>query len=282
MSDNFCLPKTHLLIILCIFMGITVWYLHYTKNKEIDFINKIKEKDIQFINNEKENIKKQIENLTEKENDKKQIEILKENNKIQIGILQEKEKEQDYNKKQIDIITENNKKEIKILKDNLIEKDSIKQTDNFSDIIIENDESCINKRKILEYRDAEVKYNDFKPPERRLPEYQYPTTSVKQIINIPTRGYPDNYQLMGLLLRENTESGFNLFGRQLYPGSNQYEYYAQGKLHDNQIKIPIYRRDGKELYNDDEVKIPGTDDKKGLFKVKLYKLDIPRYNPYDY
>ena len=142
-------------------------------------------------------------------------------------------------------------------------------------------EATRNKRKILEYRDSQVKYNDFKPPERRIPEHEYPNDKLKQIINIHTRGEPDNYQLMGVLLRNNTESAFNLFGRQKYPGSNQYEYYAQGKMQYNDVKLPI-NNNGKELYNNDKVKILGTDESKGDFIVNLYKYDEPRYNPFLY
>ena len=142
-------------------------------------------------------------------------------------------------------------------------------------------EATRNKRKILEYRDSQVKYNDFKPPERRIPEHEYPNDKLKQIINIHTRGEPDNYQLMGVLLRNNTESAFNLFGRQKYPGSNQYEYYAQGKMQYNDVKLPI-NNNGKELYNNDKVKILGTDESKGDFIVNLYKYDEPRYNPFIY
>jgi hypothetical protein len=139
--------------------------------------------------------------------------------------------------------------------------------------------STQNKREILEYRDSQVKYNDFKPPERRMPEHEYPDNRLKQIINIHTRGEPDNYQLMGVLLRDNTESAFNLFGRQKYPGSNQYEYYAQGKMQYNDVKLPI-NNNGKELYDNDKVRILGTDESKGDFTVNLYKYDEPRYNPF--
>ena len=48
----------------------------------------------------------------------------------------------------------------------------------------------------------------------------------------------------------------------------------------NNVKIPIQTKGQKELYDDDQVRIPGTDETKGLFKVKLYKLDVPRYNPF--
>ena len=87
--------------------------------------------------------------------------------------------------------------------------------------------------------------------------------------------------MMGVLLRNNTETAFNLFGRQKYPGSNQYEYYAQGTMDYNSVKLPLHNYN-KELFDDDEVKIPGTNEERGVFKVKLYKFDTPRYNPYDY
>jgi len=210
MSDSFCLPKMHLLIILCVLIGMTVFYLHFNKYNEIQY------------NQNKESQYNQI-------------------------ISQHPLSQVNENKQKLDII---------------------------------NDNDFIETRKILEYRDAQVKYNDFKPPERRVPEYLYPIREVKQIINIPSRGYPDNYQLMGVLLRENTETAFNLFGRQKYPGSNQYEYYAQGNMQYNNVKIPIQSKGKRELNDGDEVRIPGTDESKGLFKVKLYELDVPRYNPY--
>lgn len=197
MSDNFCLPKTHLLIILCVFMGFTVFYLQFYKSKKIIY------KEVIIQNTEPP--KPQINN---------------------------------------------------------------------------DDISFIEKRRTLEYRDSQVKYNDFQPPERRVPEYAYPDREVRQMINIPSRGYPDNYQMLGLLLRENTETVYNLFGRQTYSGSNQYEYYAQSNMNNNNVKIPIQTKGQKELYDDDQVRIPGTDETKGLFKVKLYKLDVPRYNPF--
>jgi len=216
MSDNFCLPKTHLLIVLCVFMGFTVWYVHFNKDKQVDYNQKILNNIIQQVKNTESTTPTPTQNKTQPELTQTQ-----------------------YN-------------------------------------------DFLEKRKVLEQRDAEVKYNDFKPPERRVPEYIYPNNAVKQIINVPTRGYPDNYQLMGVLLRDNTETAFNLFGRQTYPGSEQYEYYAQGTLQYNNVKLPINNKNGKELYDNDEVRIPGTDETKGIFKVKLYNLDVPRYNPFQY
>ena len=51
-------------------------------------------------------------------------------------------------------------------------------------------------------------------------------------------------------------------------------------MHNNTVKLPIQNKGDREFYDGDEVRIPGTDNDKGLFKVKLYKLDVPRYNPF--
>jgi len=142
------------------------------------------------------------------------------------------------------------------------------------------DNNDTDRRQFLNKRDADVLYNDFKPPERRVPEYTYPYNYVKAQLNIPTRGLPEEYQMLGVLLRDDTESAYNLFGRQTYPGSNMWEYYASGSMHNTEVKLPIQIRGNKEIEDSMIVNIPGTDKKRGEFKVKLYKLDSPRYNPY--
>lgn len=155
---------------------------------------------------------------------------------------------------------------------------------NTNNLINENNKNYLidenNKFNYLKVRDESVLYNDFTPPERRLPYNAYPFNYLKNIINIPTRGYPDNYQLMGIVMRENTETAFNLFGRQKYPGSNQYEYYIESVLHNNKIKIPLEINGDKEIENNQIITIPGIDKTKGDFIVKLYNYDMPRYNQY--
>jgi hypothetical protein len=130
----------------------------------------------------------------------------------------------------------------------------------------------------LDKRDKDVLYDDFAPPERREPAYQYPSKYMRNRLNIPTRGIPDSYQLVGVLLRDNTESAYKLFGRQKYPGSSQYEYYVQSVLYDNDVKIPIKIKGDKEVEEHQIVHIPGTDSTKGQFRVKLYDLNAPKYN----
>ena len=115
-----------------------------------------------------------------------------------------------------------------------------------------------------------------KPPER------------KYAINFPTRGYPDNYQLMGILLKDNIETAYNLYGRQKYSGSNQYEYYVHAVIHNNSIKLPL--NINKEIFDGQIINIidsahshqhnkPSANEPNNIFKVKLYPYDIPRYIP---
>jgi len=121
--------------------------------------------------------------------------------------------------------------------------------------IIENEFNMIN-----------LKMNDnILPPER------------KYIINFPTRGYPDNYQLMGILQRDNTETAYNLYGRQTYPGSSLYEYYVHAIINNNNIKIPL--NINKEIFDEQEINISGANKDNNLFRVKLYSYNTPRYIP---
>lgn len=209
MTDNICLPKTHMIIIFIIFIGSAAWYIHKDKEKHLN------EPNYKYNDMILDNLKKTISEL------KSQI---KENN-------------------------------------NLISED-------------------VERKIFLNHRDKDVLYNDFVAPERRQPEYSYPYNSIKNKLNISTRGLPDNYHLIGILLRNNTESAFNLFGRQTFPSSNQWEYYVQGNMKDTTVKIPIKIRGDKEIEDGQLINVPGSDSSKGNYKVKLYEYDKPRYNPY--
>lgn len=139
------------------------------------------------------------------------------------------------------------------------------------------DQEEYERRMFLRKRDQDVLYNDFAPPERRVNIQSYPYNYVKNNFNIATRGYPDSFQLMGIVLRNNGETVYNLFGRQTFPGSSQYEYYIQSTLNNNLAKIPISIKGDKEIDDGQHINIPGHN---GKFNVKLYKYDQPRYNPY--
>lgn len=212
MGENICLPQTHLIIIICVFTGLAVWYIHGEKKKHLG------EPEYKYSDQMLSKIAKSIAELPEK--------------------IKEQEQEQE--------------------------------------LVISPE---LEKRIALARRDQDVIVNDFAPPERRLPAHAYPDRAVREIINVPTRGHADNYQMLGVVLRNNTETAYNLFGRQTWPGSNQYEYYVQGNMDGNIVKIPIKIRGDREIEDGQAVQISGTDPAKGAFKVQLYKLDAPRYNP---
>ena len=111
------------------------------------------------------------------------------------------------------------------------------------------------------------------------PERTYPYMETKMVpINIPTRGLPEEFQQVGILLKSD-DSGetFALFGRREYPGSRNYEYFVTSSSKHNALKIPLENK--KELYNDNELNIPGYS---GNYKVKLYEFDSPKYIPIVY
>jgi len=134
-------------------------------------------------------------------------------------------------------------------------------------------------RQLLHNRDRSVLYDPMVAPERRIDIDQYPIR-IQDRINIPSRGYPDDYQLLGLLSRESDEKIVQLFGRATYSGSNQYEYYALTEQNGFVNKIPIQTKGKREIMDNDRIFIPELDKKKGDFKVKIYDYNTPRYNPY--
>jgi hypothetical protein len=139
------------------------------------------------------------------------------------------------------------------------------------------------KRLLLEKRDISALHNDFKAPEKRLPEHQYPNKDVKKLINIPSRGQPDNYHAIGTLVRKSDEKVVQLFGRQKYPSSNQWEYYTTGNdSHQFPTKMPLTTKGNREIEDKQEINLEWLDSTKGPFVVNLYEYDVPRYNPYDY
>ena len=117
-------------------------------------------------------------------------------------------------------------------------------------------------------------------PSKRQPDYIYGPLINTPYFNYPTRGFQDNYSLYGYLIdkKENRQDDnymIKLFGRQKYPGSDAYEYYAELKFGGDRMKVPIEQR--RELYDDDEVYI---DVMKKKYKVKMLPDKTLVYNPY--
>jgi len=130
------------------------------------------------------------------------------------------------------------------------------------------------------------KLNDpFTEPTRRVARHDIPPYFMKQMIDLPTRGYPDNFTLYGVLTRLDKKKGsekyednqiIRLFGRQIYPGSHKYEYYTTVNSGHDQIKIPLNTRRRDELYDGDKIRI---EELHGRYEVKLHKYDAPKYYP---
>jgi hypothetical protein len=166
------------------------------------------------------------------------------------------------------------KNERKILEKEKLKKESNKNKS--KNLFVSTDE--YEKYNYLKKRDMDTVYDPLSPPERRLPRHIYPKKSIKKHFNYPTRGYPDDYQMLGILSRESDENILQLYGRQLYPGSSQWEYYLIRNGLES-VKIPIKKGNNQEIDNNEILEVPQFNSSKGKFKVTLYKLDAPRYNP---
>lgn len=118
-------------------------------------------------------------------------------------------------------------------------------------------------------------------PTRRFPRHTLPPN---YLMSMYTRGYPDNYTTLGYLHRETPggryeEQRLPLFGRQIYPGSYQWQYFVTTTNLGVNIKIPFdIPKNNQELQNGDIIKLKEFDNAE--YRVKLYKMDQPVYNPY--
>lgn len=144
-------------------------------------------------------------------------------------------------------------------------------------------------------------YDPLEHPARRIPRHEMHPSHLKYLIDIPTRGYTDNYTQIGILIRTDDRHDNNdksapeeeekkwqhkdaenrvirLFGRQEYPGSDRYEYYYLFNNGLDQIKIPLKVR-RRELYDDDRVYVPELE---SHYRVNIFEYDQPKYYPYIY
>jgi hypothetical protein len=113
------------------------------------------------------------------------------------------------------------------------------------------------------------------------PEQTYINPAIP--INITTRGEPEPYQQVGFLVNKHNKNNLMpLFGRQTYPGSNNWNYYTNNI--DN-IKQPLIINNNNcmdlkgctEAYCGDHVKLQGNNKR---YKVEKYNYSQPKYIPY--
>ena len=114
-------------------------------------------------------------------------------------------------------------------------------------------------------------------------EYPYrPRVGRKMPMNIATRGTPKDYETVGYLKNEEEKSMQKLFGRETYPGSNNWNYFAMSDDY-HQIAIPLNVGDKdctkengcKEIYDNEVLNIDGKENKATIYEINPY-----RYSPY--
>jgi hypothetical protein len=134
--------------------------------------------------------------------------------------------------------------------------------------------------RFLKVRDRKAVFDVLSPPEQRVEAQQYPDVGNPNLrLNVRTRGEPDDYQLVGLLYNKDINKNYQLFGRRVYPGSYEWEYYVRGvDVGGLDFKFPIDNKK-QEIIDDSTINIPIDNN---MYRVKIYNFDYPRYNPFMY
>lgn len=99
----------------------------------------------------------------------------------------------------------------------------------------------------------------------------------------PARGYPEQFQQMGVLTVDSTNQILPLYGRRAGNRADRYNYYTRTDTY-NPIQLPVHyeRRDCmddigcQELYGGERIKVDALN---VMANVKVYKYDAPRYIP---
>lgn len=153
---------------------------------------------------------------------------------------------------------------------------------------LENNNTVINEKKeviivpttdsMLVNKDFERIVNPLLPPERSY------NSTYRVPINIPTRGFSENYQQVGAI--NSGDKILPLYGRPRWPGATKWNYYTSTDSFQS-VKLPVNfkNRDCQddigcdEVYDGDNISIPqyGKDKE---FKANIYRLDKPYYIPF--
>jgi len=114
------------------------------------------------------------------------------------------------------------------------------------------------------------------PPYKR-DDYNLP------VLPIPTRGFPAPFKKMGTLVSKTTNKDpykfLFLMGRQKYPGSSHYDYYAteKGSEGNGTLKFDLPHLH-KELYTGDKIKIHQLEDTE--YEINVDRTVNYEYNPF--
>jgi hypothetical protein len=90
----------------------------------------------------------------------------------------------------------------------------------------------------------------------------------------------NDYQVVGLLYNTELNKNYQLYGRRVYPGSYEWEYYILGKdVGGLEIKLPIQLNNKEEIRDGMVITIPID---KNSYTVSIYNYSTPRYNPFPF
>ncbi|ARF09271.1 hypothetical protein Catovirus_2_220 [Catovirus CTV1] len=145
--------------------------------------------------------------------------------------------------------------------------------------IIQPSQPLADPVRVYDYR---VLDDPMKDPKRRLPRYMLPSVMPSPAFNYPTRGWRDNFSLQGYLIDNKASTNddnrvLQLFGRQKWPNSSQYEYYVTFQSGNQERKYELEKYT-KELYDKDVVYVDILNNRK--YEVKLFKQEGMEYNPF--
>jgi hypothetical protein len=130
--------------------------------------------------------------------------------------------------------------------------------------------------------DYRILTDPLKEPGKRPPRHLITPLIGNPHLNIPTRGYPDSFNLQGYLIdnksmdKHDENKILRLYGRQVYPNSVEWEYYIEVNVGDDKFKFDLDKQK-REIFEGDKVYI---DILKRNYEVKLMKQKGLEYNPF--
>ncbi len=129
---------------------------------------------------------------------------------------------------------------------------------------------------LLKWKYRQAVEDPLTPPDRSVENRQLPMPNY--YFQERTRGDPDDYQMVGLLYNTNVNKNYQLYGRRIYPGAYEWEYYILGKDAGGlEYKYPLALNNNAELLDGTTINIPIDSNP---YNVSIYNYDYYRYNPY--
>lgn len=174
-----------------------------------------------------------------------------------------------YKKTNIDTLNQMKKENYQIL------ENRINQLEN-KEIVVVSPPPTVDA--MLVNKDFERIVNPLLPPERSY------NSTYRVPINMPTRGFSDNYQQVGAI--NSGDKILPLFGRPRWPGASKWNYFTSTDSFQS-VKLPVNFKNRDcldeigcdEVYDGDSVGIPQFGQERE-FKANIYRLDKPFYLPF--